>query len=198
MSTIATQPIATAKFNTATMRPTPSIPTLPSTAVTPSTATTTVTPSTTTNITDSSTTYDPNFKTDLVKQVIQPAIQSEIKEAFAARGCWSTVSSIFYTLSIILFSGSTILLFVMGQIIIPYSNYIAGGVNILGMVCKGYAAYAESKDDANTAKLNSLISSAGIRIHIPDTSQFDCSSETVGSPSTNISREPAQQITLKL
>jgi hypothetical protein len=105
----------------------------------------------------------------IIVKKIYPAYVKEIEEGLYWRKKWNMVGSLFFTLTFVVVSVSTIISFSVPQFPnISYISYLAGCFGTLALMCDRFAHYCKSQSSESTKKVNILLKSIGINDSLPD------------------------------
>lgn len=107
----------------------------------------------------------------IISEKIYPFYIDEINQNLVEIKIWSTMYSIFSTLTIIMISASTIVSFSVPQFPnIHYVSYIAGILGVVALMCERFAHYCSSQSSVSTQRINLLLQSIGVNDTLPDMS----------------------------
>ena len=111
-------------------------------------------------------------KDRIVRDIIFPSIEGDIRYTVQTRTIWSTVSTICITLSITLIGLSTLLSFLAEKLGPNFSIY-AGAVNIIAIILERFSGYANLQDHIKTVEVNKILDQLGIKIKFNDFSKIN-------------------------
>ena len=135
---------------------------------------------------------------EIITGHIYPAYINEFTDALAWKRHWSKISSIAFTITFIVVSGSTLISFSAPQFPnVNYLSYLSGVVGLVAMASDRFAHFADGKSRENTNKVNILLKSIGIHDTFPDTSTHateDTQTKTDNSAVTNTNQQIDAQI----
>lgn len=110
------------------------------------------------------------LRMEIITEQIYPAYKEEITSNLTQRKVWSTMFSIFSSLTIMMVASSTIVSFSVPQFPnVHYISYLAGVLGVVALMCERFANYCSAQGSASTQRVNLLLKSIGINDELPDT-----------------------------
>lgn len=104
-----------------------------------------------------------SFETNIINKYILPEYESEIKQFIYNKKNWNRASVVFYTLSTVLMSISSLLTFAAASFESKQLNYIAGSIGLLAIASKEFANFAIKEIQINNEKLNKILKIISIK-----------------------------------
>jgi hypothetical protein len=122
---------------------------------------------------DLESTGNTEFAQNIIREIIQPSIRTNITHTLKYQKRWSKSSVILFTISKFLMGICALLSTAASAFNIAFLGYLSTACAILSIICNEYGTYAQGRDQNSTKKINLLLRQAGTSYTLIDTSALD-------------------------
>lgn len=133
-----------------------------------------------------------DVKVYIVRDLVEPAYKTDVKNMIEAKRCWRLTGHIFETISKILVALGGIFSFSAGYYEDPILSFIAGSITTISLAMLQFASFAYKENKKQTQELNNTLTKLGIET-IPDVPDCDLTNDL-----NNSSAEKKNRIFFKL